>query len=427
MRLRIKYILFTCIIHAVALGLSYVIFRKNKVIFIVAEAVIIVSLAIAWQLYRELIAPLQILVRGANAIREQDFNVKFLLTGRYEMDELIRTYNEMMEHVQVERTRQEQQHFFLEKLIQTSPTGIIVLDPDENVFSVNPKAAEMLKLDGASAGKSIHAFNHPLAGELGQLVTGDRKTVTVNGMETYMIQKSAFMDRGFARSFIMIEEVTAEIHAAERNAYGKVIRMMAHEVNNTIGPVNSIMDSALMATGLSEVLRNALQVAIQRNNNLNSFMRNLAELVRLPMPDRKPVDIIGLLKSVTALMEVRAAETGVEFYHAFHETSAFIHADALQMEQVIINILKNSLEAMEAGGSITVFTYGNPTRMIIQDTGKGISPGSEQKLFSPFFSTKKDGQGLGLTMIREILYHHGFNFSLKTVRSGITEFAIFFE
>jgi signal transduction histidine kinase len=183
--------------------------------------------------------------------------------------------------------------------------------------------------------------------------------------------------------------------------------MMAHEVNNTIGPVNSIIQSTLQAQQHSDMLTNALQVAMERNNNLNVFMRNFADLVRIPLPERKPVDLVLLVQNITALMRLKAGGKKVTFFQE-HEadklsvrTSAgpsplMISADVQQMEQVLINIIKNSLEAIDEEGIITILTRRSPACLIIRDTGKGISPGSEEFLFSPFYTTRKDGQGVGL-------------------------------
>ena len=140
MRLRIKFILVITILHLVTLVLSFYIFKNNKVLFITFEFGILASVVLSWQLYKQMLKPLQTVVNGINAIKDKDFNVKFLPTGTYEMDRLIDVYNQMMDHLKMERTRQEQQHFFLEKLIYTSPTGILILDFDTKVQQINPKA-----------------------------------------------------------------------------------------------------------------------------------------------------------------------------------------------------------------------------------------------------------------------------------------------
>ncbi len=427
MKLRTKYILFVAILHIVALLLSYFIFDKNKIYFIVSEVFIIISLIISWQLYNELIHPINLLMQGADAIRDRDFNVKFLSTGKYEMDKLIKVYNEMMDELRTERTKQEEQHLFLEKLIYTSPTGILILDFNENIHQVNPRALQLLGVEEKEVlKKSVYELSHPIMQQVKQLQSGHSKMFTMNGAVSYKLQKSHFIDRGFPRHFVMIEELTAEILEAEKKSYGKVIRMMAHEVNNTIGPVNSILQFTLQAQQHSDELANAIQVAIERNNNLNSFMRNFADLVRIPIPVKRPVHIIPLLENVTDLMQLRAGEKEISFQYENQNEAFVIDADIQQMEQALINIVKNAVEAIDEKGTITIITHTNPKHLIIRDSGKGISPESEEYLFSPFYSTKKDGQGVGLTVIREILFNHGFDFSLKTIAPGITEFRINF-
>jgi two-component system nitrogen regulation sensor histidine kinase NtrY len=431
MKLRTKYILFVVIIHLAALVLTYFIFRENIILFIVSEVVIIISIVIAWQLFHQLISPLKLLMQGTEAIKDKDFNVKMLPTGKYEMDELINVYNNMMDELRTERTRQEQQHLFLEKLINTSPTGIIILDYDENIQQVNPKAKQLLNMEMHElVSKPITAIIHPVAEHIKRLPTGQSITVTFNNAVTYKLQKSHFIDRGFPRQFIMIEELTAEILAAEKKAYGKVIRMMAHEVNNTIGPVNSILQSALHSQLLQEkngeTLQNALQVAVERNHNLNHFMRNFADVVRIPEPVKQEVDLHQLLHNVTALMKLKAWEKEVHFVYEPAAAPFYIFADVQQIEQVLINIIKNSIEAIEQDGTVQFNTYPADKKLVITDSGKGISDEVAGQLFSPFFSTKRNGQGIGLTLIREVLVSHGFELSLRTTAPGKTEFVIEF-
>jgi nitrogen fixation/metabolism regulation signal transduction histidine kinase len=432
MKLRTKYILFVAILHLVALVLSFYIFKEDKPLFILSEVFILASIFIAIQLYKELLQPLQVLMRGADAIKDRDFNVKFLSTGKYEMDELIKVYNQMIDELRHERTRQEQQHFFLEKLIYTSPTGILILDYDDRIHEVNPRALKILDLDEKElVGKSVDELSHPIIREIKLLGSGGSKTITHQGINTYKLQKSHFIDRGFARHFVMIEELTTEILAAEKKAYGKVIRMMAHEVNNTVGPVNSILQSALGKQSIWQeaengTLKNALQVAYERNNNLNIFMRNFANVVRLPEPVKNITDLHKLLQSVSQLMETMAGSKQVQFIYQFASHPFYINADEQQMEQALINIIKNAIEAIKECGTITFTTDTATRQLVITDTGEGISPVISEQLFSPFYSTKKDGQGIGLTLVKEILINHGFGFSLQTLEPGITRFEIRF-
>ncbi|QPH40881.1 sensor histidine kinase [Pedobacter endophyticus] len=417
MKLKTKYILFIVILHLICLVMSYYIFEKNKVIFMIAEVFIIISVVISISLYRQLISPLTYLKQGIAAIKDRDFNVKFLSTGKKEVDELVDVYNRMIDELRTERTKQEEQHFFLEKLVQTSPTGIIILDYDGQVKQINPKATEILNTNP-----------NLLDTQIKDIKTGTSKMLRVDGLHTYKIQKSRFIDRGFERVFIMLEEVTAEIFAAEKNVYGKVIRMMAHEVNNTIGPVNSIINTALAQKNVwltdDDQIENAMKIAVERNQNLNIFMRNFANLVKLPDVNIKKIDLASLIRSVAKLMHFAALEKQVTFKLDLPSEPYFIAADMEQMEQALINVIKNAIEAIDGDGKIILSIDTTNRALLIIDNGKGISNEHAAELFSPFFSTKKDGQGIGLTLVREILLNHGFEFSLKTWPPGVTTFQI---
>src|SRR6201986_4008824 len=170
------------------------------------------------------------------------------------------------------------------------------------------------------------------------LHTGEAKTIKLGGATTYKLQRAQFIDRGFSRDFIMIEELTAEILAAKKNVYGKVIRMMAHEVNNTIGPVNSIIQSALKTNNLweghhSDTLKDAMQVALDRNQNLNLFMRNFADLVKLPEANKKQIDLNRLITSVYKLMQIKASEKDIKLELEITNEPFYVSADEQQMDQ----------------------------------------------------------------------------------------------
>lgn len=418
MKLKTKYILFIVTIHLIGLVMSYVVFEQHDIfLFMLAELVIIFSILLAVNLYRELVQPLTYLQQGVNAIKDKDFNVKFLATGKKEVDELVEVYNKMIDELRTERTKQQEQHFFLEKLIHTSPTGIIILDFDGEIKQINPKASAIL------------AVNTEVFDQIKDLKTGASRTLRIGGLRTYKIQKSKFIDRGFERIFILMEEVTAEIFEAEKNVYSKVIRMMAHEVNNTVGPVNSIIQSVLSQKAHWEneqdlLFKPALQVAIDRNQNLNIFMRNFADLVKLPIPNKKRTDLGILVKAVVELMHFAIEHKKIKFEVHLPATPFYIFADVQQLEQALINIVKNAIEAIEEQGCIQFILEPIQRKLIIADNGKGITETDTEQLFSPFFSTKKDGQGIGLTLVREVLLNHGFEFSLTTLSPQHTEFSI---
>jgi signal transduction histidine kinase len=229
----------------------------------------------------------------------------------------------------------------------------------------------------------------------------------------------------------MIEELTTEILTAEKQAYGKIIRMMAHEVNNSIGAVNSILNTLLKFHSTEPEYQHSLEVAVHRNDHLNQFMKKFADLVRLAPAQKERLELNEMVSNVTQLMEFKARESRIVFQYEWSPLPVPIYADSHQMEQVLINIIKNAMESIvqknDTGPRFIKFiTRYKPKQLIIEDNGQGISEETQPQLFSPFFTTKRDGQGIGLTVIREILMNHGFLYSLMTQRSGVTSFVIHF-
>lgn len=426
MNFRVRYLLYVLALHVVIVYLTFRLLRENKPLFIAAEVLLLISAYVAVRLYREFRRPSEFVASGIEAIKEKDFTIKFVPTGNREVDELIHVYNLMIDQLRQERVRQREQQFFLEKLIEASPIAILIFDFDDRIDVVNPKAAQVLQVaDGQLFGKELSETGHPVLVQLAGLQDGESRTIKTNGIETYKASKSFLIDRGFRRSFVMMEELTRELLETERKSYGQVIRMMAHEVNNSIGAVNSILDvtkSVIQDGPKIGGLKPALQVAIERNDRLNRFMRRFADVVRLPPPHKTPADWNDLARSVAELMQPMAQSRGVQFRYQTYDQPVERPLDVVQIEQVLVNIVKNALEACQPGDSVEISVGAHQLR--IRDNGTPIPDEVAARLFEPFFSTRPDGQGIGLTLTRDILHNHSLTFSLKTNADGWTEFVI---
>ncbi|QDK80248.1 PAS domain-containing protein [Spirosoma sp. KCTC 42546] len=421
---RTRYLLYIIAIHLAMTGLLFLVLQENKLLFIASEIGLLLSVYAAISIYRRFQQPSEFIASGIEAIRDKDFTVKFVPTGNQEVDELITVYNLMIDQLRQERTRQVEQQFFLEKLIEAAPIAILIFDFDGNVASVNPRASQLLSVRPDDVvGKQLAELGFSLLAQIADLADGESRIMKPNGLETYKVLRSNFMDRGFRRSFLIIEELTSEILASEKKAYSKVIRMMAHEVNNSIGAVNSILDVTQSYVADPDV-QHAVRVAIERNDRLNRFMRRFADVVRLPQPQKRAMDIGEIARSVVRLMQPQAELRGVSLQFIGKEANVQV-VDVEQLEQVLVNIVKNALEACETGHRVEVISTAR--QLVIRDNGEPILNDIEANLFNPFYSTKPEGQGIGLTLTREILLNHQFSFSLKTNEDGWTEFLIGFS
>jgi two-component system nitrogen regulation sensor histidine kinase NtrY len=233
------------------------------------------------------------------------------------------------------------------------------------------------------------------------------------------------------RSFLLIEELTEELRQAERGAYEKLIRVMAHEVNNTVAASNSLLHSSLTyGKELTETSRpdfeQAIGIVIQRTDELNRFMRRFADVFKLPPPMKRPETIAKLLEDNVRLLAAKRDAAGVTWCWDVDDRTVSVQIDRGQMEQALLNVLQNAVDAVRGDGSITIRLHsrnGRP-KVIIEDTGPGIGAEAQRNLFTPFFSTKPEGQGLGLTLVQEILAGHGFDYALECPPGGPTRFTI---
>jgi len=431
MTLRIKYIIFVAAIHLVLLGLTYQLLKEQIYFFIASELLLFLSIYIAYRLYLGLIKPIDFIATSISAIEEEDFSIKFRKTGSGELNKLIEVYNQMIDKIREERTRLQEQHFFLTRIIEASPTAILILDFNEHISMYNPAASKLLGWSEIPSTIPISELQHPVISALPTLSPGQSQTLSTQGLQKIKCQCTTFVDRGFERKIYLLEELTDDILSAEKKAYGKVIRMMAHEVNNSIGPINSILQSILnfstpYSTEDTNDIKEYIEVALDRNQKLNQFTRNFADIIRLPLVKLQTTDIHASISRAAKLMTVEAEELSIQIEVNLLERPINVALDQDQFEQVLINIIKNSIESIGHQGTIKITTSDKPVKIVIADNGAGISKEQSSHLFTPFYSTKTTGQGIGLTLTREVLHQHKADFSLKTKSSGWTEFEILF-
>lgn len=432
MRLSVLYFGYLLLLHMTIGVLTYFLLGEQKWLILFVELGIMISFSLSIYLYHRFVAPIRFIRAGGDAIKEKDFQIKYRKTGAREMDKLIGVYNDMIDNIRKERIFQEEQHYFLNKLIQASPNGIILLDYDDQVEQINPKALEMLNLTEEVYGEKFSTLQHhaPILKKLHKLEVNKPTMLQGANAEKWRCEIAQFIHRGFARKFIILQELSLEVLAAEKQAYGKVIRMMAHEVNNSIGAINSILESTIdlyKDEGIygDDEVNEALAVAVDRNNSLKFFMHNFAQVVRLPNPQIEQINLTETLRKTIRLMSPMIQDKNITILEDIPNEPVLIFADEKQIQQVLINILKNSVEAINSQGTIKCQLSENG-QISILDNGSGILPEDEENLFSPFFSTKATGQGIGLTLIKEILLNHKAAFSLKTKSNGWTVFKIQF-
>ena len=279
------------------------------------------------------------------------------------------------------------------------------------------------------AGKSFQDLDAPLAGEIARLPRDTVETIRLSDAMIYRCSRLSFIDRGFAHPFVLIESLTTEVVKAEKKAYEKVIRMIAHEVNNTTAGITSTLETvgeALKEMDDTEDIQEVMKVCVERCYGMSRFITNFANVVKIPEPSLEQVRLNDRVTACRMFMETVCRDRRITFHNELCPENPTVRIDTVLFEQVLVNIIKNAAESIGECGDIYIRTTASPVTLEIADSGKGISREVEAKLFSPFFSTKPNGQGIGLIFIREVLTKHGCTFSLRTYPDGLTRFRISF-
>lgn len=400
-------------------------------ILIIATAILLMACVCLVFLYIRKIKAMNIIIRGIDLIKEQDFGSRLLPVGQHDADKIISLFNRMMGQLKEEKLKLKEQDYLLNRLIENSPMGVIILDFDDRVSLINGAAVEFVGLQEI-VGKKIVELDSILAREIEKIPQGEQTIVKVSNSAVYRCSKLSFMDRGFTRPFVLIENIAAELMEAEQKAYGKVIRMMAHEVNNTtaglITSLNVLQESVADIPDMEDA-QTTLVASIERCQRMNSFVGRFAEVARIPEPQLQNEDLNTCIVACKRFLESLCAEKGILLELNLCKENPFVMLDAALFEQVLVNIIKNSVESITGeDGKIVITTSVNcgTVSVDVSDNGCGIPIDAAQQLFTPFFTTKPQGQGLGLTLIREILTKHKCTYQLHTGTDKLTHFKIMF-
>jgi signal transduction histidine kinase len=421
MSLRTKIIVWFITLHVVFAAAAVFVLLENQLLLFAVEACFAVSIIISVRLVRALFVPLELISTGADLMAERDFTSRFVPVGQPEMDRLIGIYNDMVDRLREERLVAEEQHQLLQQIVKASPSGMVICDFDGRIQQTNPAAERLLREPAVRERVEAGALVSP-AEEL------PSSTLVVAGARRLRILRTEFRDRGFVKSFYLVEELTEELRLTEKAAYEKLIRMMSHEVNNSVGAVRSLLESLLRyGAQIGEADRgdfvSALTIASARIDSLNRFMGGFADVVRLPPPHPIETDLAPVIESMATLMRPELEGRGIALQLDLARNEE-VRVDRHQIEQVILNVLRNAMESIGSDGTIDVVWRGRV--LSVCDSGRGIDPRNEPELFTPFFTTKRDGRGLGLTIVQEILTNHRAHFTLQNREGGGAEFRISF-
>lgn len=406
-------------IGGVAVAAAY---RCGAVLFFTAEGMLILAILFLGFFYRRIMRPLDALSNGLDILRAQDWNTALRHVGQSDVDNIVDTFNHMLSRLKDQRIRYEERSRLVDLLIQAAPVGVVILGFDGSPMVVN------------GAGHALFAASPGLDPFLHSLARGDTADFITAAGGTLRCSCHSFIDRGVTHSFYIIEDITASVSAAERAAYEKIIRIISHEVNNTVAGLGSAfetLDYVLAdAPGMTDC-RGLMQSCAERSRSLSAFISRYAEVVKIPPAELVNTPVGRFVARCALFLQSIGAQSGIPVDVDIAADVPEAPIDSALLEQALVNIVKNAVEsvaALPAGeGRVTVAARrdaGGHAMIEVADNGPGISPEKSRKIFTSFYTDKPQGQGIGLTFVRDILTRHHARFTLATAPDGLTRFSI---
>lgn len=381
--------------------------------------VVIAWLSFAFGLRSAVIHPLQTLSNMQSALREGDFSfrVRGAKTGD-SLGELMLEVNALSDMLREQRLGAVEAGALLTTVMTEIDVAVFAFDGDQKLRLVN-RAAERLMAQNSERllGKSAQELDlsECLEGEWAH--TLEKSFPGQSGR--WGVRRSIFRQGGKPHYLVVIADLSRALREEERGAWQRLVRVLGHELNNSLAPISSIAGSLeeimrreTRAADWEDDLRRGLRVIVDRSEALNRFMRDYSRLARLPKPQVRPMNLNALVRTVAG-METR---TTVEIEPGAEVT---LNADPDQLQQVLINLIRNAVDAsLENGGKVRVgwTKNGNWLSLFVQDEGPGIA--NPANLFVPFFTTKPSGSGIGLVLSRQIAEAHGGTLTLKNRPQG---------
>ncbi len=416
---KLSVLLMLCAIAAVAASfLASTLVESAWHAAMLAGAIMLVpTLAIARAVARPVVHIIRALSGSVVAFRDGDFSFSIRANRGDELGDLVALHNELGVVLREQRQNLFQRELMLDTVVQNTPDALVLVEPGGHVVYANLAARALLNGGRAMHGEHIDTIVAEAPAELGLALQGGGDALFGVQLddedETFHLTQRAFKLQGRPHRLLLLRRMTRELSRQEVATWKKVIRVISHELNNSLAPIRSLSHSGreLARKGDLERLGIVFATIEERARHLGGFIQGYAHFAKLPMPQLATVE---WLPFVAALGR----------HYAFRQIGPLPTApglfDPAQVEQMLINLLKN---AHESGSSVddvelAIEVRGRDVRVEVRDRGPGMSETVLANALLPFYSTKRSGSGLGLALAREITEAHGGRLQLANRDDG---------
>lgn len=385
-----------------------------------------------------------------NSIKYDDLSLTYSTdSDNVAIDKLNQEFNKVLARFKEIRREKEADAQYMRNMVQHVGIGIITFNKHGNIQLINAAAKKLLKVNQLSNVEDLESINPELVEVFFRLRTGGRDLVKLEiggeiiQLAVYAIELTL---RGEEFKLVSIQNIQSELEEKEMDAWQNLVRVLTHEIMNSVTPISSLAGTVEGELshylnsdgGISEMpkedvkdLYDAVDTIQKRSQGLIRFVQDFRNLTHIPKPKLALIMVEDLLKDINVLLASEISDNNITYTQTIEPKSMSINADKALIDQVLINLIKNAIQSFdeETNRIVEVKAFmsekGRPT-ITVTDNGSGIDEEALEKIFIPFFTTKKRGSGIGLSLSRQIMRKHQGILAVKTKMDEGTEFMMRF-
>jgi len=377
------------------------------------------------------------------AVRYADFSQSFKKTAAGKsFSALQEAFSLVMQDFQRIRSEKEEHYRYLQTVVQHVGVGLIAFDRAGDIELYNSAAKRLLNTPAIRNLKALAVKSPDLVKKIIEMPRGSRDLFKVQQGDDLLqiaIHATEFQLRGRSLKLVSLQNIQSELEEQEMEAWQKLIRVLTHEIMNSITPISSLaktVDETLQEREIKDRdlqdIHEAVSTIHKRSDGLLHFVESYRQLTRIPRPDFQMISIQELFKRVCQLAEHEPAGEKIPVSSSVKPANLKVTADPELIEQVLLNLLRNAFDALTSNPKPAVLLMAdldNKSKVTIKvtDNGSGIIPEAQEKIFIPFFTTKKAGSGIGLSLSRQIMRQHGGSISVNSIPGVRTTFKLTFS
>jgi signal transduction histidine kinase len=363
------------------------------------------------------LAMFRALAGTVTSYRDGDFSFSLAWERNDELGDLVAAHNALGDALRRQREALAQRELLLDTMVQHTPVALLLCDPGGHIVHGNLAARQLLgggrRLEGMRIDALLEAAPEPLREAVARGGDGLFAVESGDEEEIYYLARSSFRLNGRPHELFMLRHLTVELHRQEVRTWKKVIRVISHELNNSLAPVASLAHSGteLLKRGQHGQLEQVFTTIAERARHLEQFIQGYARFAKLPAPRPEPT-------AWPELVERLRGQIAFEVDGVLPDEPARL--DPAQLEQALVNLLRNAHESGSPAGEVRLRVRRLPNAVAIEvsDRGAGMTEAVLSNALLPFYSTKRGGTGLGLALVREIAEAHGGRVSLANRQGG---------